>query len=181
MCQEVGNLSSALGLYNVLFSSLFFFLSLFFFFSGNLFPGSFSISFLCGILTEDQRADLLGGIRASQGKQDDPKTTEEETKREDVAAAFVRKLLPQLPADCVRFQDQKLYEKPSHLVLAMMTALPCDRQLSEDQTLFMLRFADVLDKVYDEEQHKPPESRGVFFLLCYSVRVVLGRRTLCRI
>ncbi|CAK9002078.1 Uncharacterized protein (Fragment) [Durusdinium trenchii] len=31
----------------------------------------------------DQRADLLGGIRASQGKQDDPKTTEEETNRED--------------------------------------------------------------------------------------------------
>ena len=56
-------------------------------------------------MTEDQRADLLGGIRASQGKQDDPKTTEEETKREDVAAAFVRKILPRLPADCVRFQD----------------------------------------------------------------------------
>ena len=90
---------------------------------------------------------------------------QEETKREDAAAAFVRKLLPQLPADCVRFQDQKLYEKPSHLVLAMMTALPCDRQLSEDQTLFMLRFADVLDKVYDEEQRKPPENRGVYHIL----------------
>ena len=116
-------------------------------------------------MTEDQRADLLGGIRASQGKQDDPKTTEEETKREDVAAAFVRKILPRLPADCARFQDQKLYEKPSHLVLAMMTALPADRQLNEDQTLFMLRFADVLDKVYDEEQRKPPENRGVYHIL----------------
>ncbi|CAK9053739.1 unnamed protein product, partial [Durusdinium trenchii] len=52
-------------------------------------------------------------------KQDDPKTTEEETKREDVAAAFVRKILPQLPADCV----------------------------------------------YDEEQHKPPENRGVYHIL----------------
>ena len=29
----------------------------------------------------------------------------------------------------------------------------------------MLRFADVLDKVYDEEQHKPPESRGVCHIL----------------
>ena len=36
MCQEVGNLSSELGLCNIVFSSLFFFFSLFFFLSRNL-------------------------------------------------------------------------------------------------------------------------------------------------
>ena len=46
-----------------------------------------------------------------------------------------------------------------------MTALRTDRQMNEDQTLFMLRFADVLDKVYDEEQRKPPENRGVYHIL----------------
>ena len=135
----------------------------------------FSCKCLCGTLTEDQRADLLGGIRASQGKQDDPKTTEEETKREDVAAAFVRKILPQLPADCVRFQDQKLYQKPSHLVLAMMTALPGDRQLNEDCVLLMFWTRSMTRSSTSRQKTE------AFIIYCCSVRVVLGRRILCRI
>ena len=43
-----------------------------------------------------------------------------------------------------------MYAKPSGLLADMVLALPVNEKLNEDQELFMLRFGDVLDKVYDE-------------------------------
>ena len=77
----------------------------------------------------------------------------------------LRQLLPDLPRFCARFTDQLVYAKPSHMLKAIVDNLPEDRRWNEDQTLFMLRFGDVLDTVYEEEQNLPPEKRSVYHLL----------------
>ena len=51
------------------------------------------------------------------------------------------------------------------MLQAMVDNLPLDRRLNEDQSLFMLRFGDVLDTVYQEEHDLPPEKRSVYHLL----------------
>ena len=51
------------------------------------------------------------------------------------------------------------------MLQAMVNNLPLDRRLNEDQSLFMLRFGDVLDTVYQEEHDLPPEKRSVYHLL----------------
>ena len=60
----------------------------------------------------------------------------------------------------MRFADQTVYEKPSELLADMMLALPAKEKLNEDQELFMLRFGDVLNKVYDEAR-----ARALMFCL----------------
>ena len=102
--------------------------------------------------TEDRRADVLGGVRASLEKNADEDRGARETVETEhsESSRTWRKLLPRLPRDCVRFSEQTVYAKPSLLLKDMMANLPANRQLNEDQELFMLRFADVLDTVYDE-------------------------------
>ncbi|CAE7839254.1 PIF7 [Symbiodinium sp. CCMP2592] len=94
------------------------------------------------------------------------KPNEEEA--EDADDSHLKRLrawLPRLPRDCARFADQTVYEKPSELLADMMLALPANEKLNEDQELFMWRFGDVLNRVYDEEQRFAPHKRGVYHML----------------
>ena len=85
---------------------------------------------------------------------------------EDDRHVFLKKCLPRLPADCVRFSQQRVYSKPSDLVKAMIQALPANRRLNEDQEIFMMRFAEVLDVVYEQEvAEQPPDKRHVYHML----------------
>ena len=63
------------------------------------------------------------------------------------------------------FTDQNIYAKPSHMLTDMVANLPANRRLNEDQKIFILRFGDVLDTVWTEEQTLPPERRSVYHML----------------
>ncbi|CAE7278381.1 PIF7, partial [Symbiodinium sp. CCMP2592] len=108
---------------------------------------------------EDDRSEKLESLR-------EQKPNEEEA--EDADDSHLKRLrawLPRLPRDCVRFADQTVYGKPSELLADMMLALPANEKLNEDQELFMWRFGDVLNTVYDEEQRLAPHKRGVYHML----------------
>ena len=77
----------------------------------------------------------------------------------------LRLLLPLLPRDCARFTDQKVYATPSAMLSDMVANLPITGRLNEDQMLFVLRFGDILDTVWKEEQELPPERRSVYHML----------------
>ena len=48
----------------------------------------------------------------------------------------------------------------------MIQALPANRRLNEDQEIFMMRFAEVLDVVYEQEvAEQPPDKRHVYHML----------------
>ena len=98
---------------------------------------------------EESRANFLGSLRRRPGDQEaaaQPPATEDLTQ-----ARRLLSMLPRLPRDCcARFSEQQVYSKPSLLVKDVISSLPAPGRLNEDQHLFMLRFADVLDKVYDE-------------------------------
>lgn len=87
---------------------------------------------------------MLQSLRETEPKE------EQLENADDDHLGVLRALLPRLPRDCVRFAKQTVYEKPSELLVDMMLALPAKEKLNEDQELFMLRFGDVLDKVYHE-------------------------------
>ena len=77
----------------------------------------------------------------------------------------IRELLPRLPRDCARFTDQHIYANPSDMLADMVANLPSNRRLNQDQHIFILRFGDVLDTVWKEEQDLPPERRSVYHML----------------
>ncbi|CAE7263859.1 PIF7 [Symbiodinium sp. CCMP2456] len=108
---------------------------------------------------EELRANMLKSLRKRESEKEQLESADDEHLR------VLRALLPRLPQDCVRFAEQTVYEKPSEFLADMMFALPAKEKLNEDQELFMLRFGDVLNKVYDEEQRKRPEERGVYHVL----------------
>ena len=56
-----------------------------------------------------------------------------------------------LPRECARFDEQTVYEKPSHLLSDLIQNLPPREALNEDQKLFFLRFDVILDKVLLED------------------------------
>ena len=56
-----------------------------------------------------------------------------------------------LPRECARFDEQTVYEKPSHLSPNLIQNLPPREALNEDQKLFFLRFGVILDKVLLED------------------------------
>jgi len=115
------------------------------------------------IADQDQRADVLDGPRAGAVAEEEaaPMDTGEDDRH-----VFLKKCLPRLPADCVRFSQQRVYSKPSDLVKAMVQALPANRRLNEDQEIFMMRFAEVLDIVYEQEAaEQPPDKRHVYHML----------------
>ena len=89
-------------------------------------------------LTKDDRVEVLAGPRGGSVADDaqEPMDTAEHSH------IFLKQCLPRLPADCVRFSEQRVY---SDLVKDMIAALPPNRQLNEDQNIFMVRFAEVLD------------------------------------
>ncbi|CAJ1352288.1 unnamed protein product, partial [Effrenium voratum] len=96
----------------------------------------------------ESRANFLGSLRRRPGDQEaaaQPPATEDLTQ-----ARLLLSMLPRLPRDCARFSEQQVYSKPSLLVKDVISSLPAPGRLNEDQHLFTLRFADVLDKVYDE-------------------------------
>ena len=78
---------------------------------------------------------------------------------------IMQELLPRLPRDCARFTDQNIYANPSDMLSDMVANLPSNRRLNEDQHIFILRFADVLDTVWKEDQDLPPERRSVYHML----------------
>ena len=97
---------------------------------------------------EESRANFLGSLRRRPGDQEaaaQPPATEDLTQ-----ARLLLSMLLRLPRDCARFSEQQVYSKPSLLVKDVISSLPAPGRLNEDQHLFTLRFADVLDKVYDE-------------------------------
>eukprot|EP00435_Cladocopium_sp_Y103_P075807 s26_g65.t1 len=112
--------------------------------------------------TTDDRAEVLDGPRGGIVGQEEPEpmdTTEED------CHSFLKKCLPQLQKDCVRFSQQCVYSKPSDLVKDMIAALPPNRRLNEDQDLLIFRFAEVLDTVFAQEDTHPPEQRHVYHML----------------
>ena len=58
-----------------------------------------------------------------------------------------------------------MYAKPSDLVKALVLALPSKSKLNEDQSIFIERFAQVLDTVYDQERTLDAEQRNVYHTL----------------
>ena len=96
---------------------------------------------------KEHRSLLLQSLRSPAI---DPELQEEQLQDSDEHLRLLRTWLPRLPEHCVRFAEQSVYAKPSELLVDIMSALPTDRKLNEDQELFLLRFGDVLDKVYDE-------------------------------
>lgn len=115
------------------------------------------------LLAEDQRQQVLGGPHCEQAADDEPEPLDVV----DQQHSLLKRYLPRLPADCVRFSEQPHYSKPSDLVKDMIAALPTNKQLNEDQRIFMFRFAEVLDVVYDQENNEclPPEKRNVYHML----------------
>jgi len=90
----------------------------------------------------------------------------DEVENKEPSGQFLKKLLPRLPADCVQFSSQDVYEKPSELVKALVAALPEKSRLNGDQSIFIDRFADILDTVYEQERSEmPPEERNVYHML----------------
>ena len=111
---------------------------------------------------QDGRADALADARRPlQGVDPDP----DQLERDESTGSFLKKLLPRLPADCVRFSSQDVYAKPSDLVKALVFALPSKSKLNEDQSIFIDRFAEVLDTVYEQERTHAPENRHVYHML----------------
>ena len=58
-----------------------------------------------------------------------------------------------------------VYAKPSHLVKALVRALQSKSKLNEDQSIFIDRFAEVLDTMYEQERTLKPERRHVYHML----------------
>ena len=52
-------------------------------------------------------------------------------------------------------QREGVYARPSDFILALMAALPEKERLTRDQTLFMLRFAQACDEVWEDEEKEP--------------------------
>ena len=118
----------------------------------------------CCRTMQDERADLFGQVREKE--QADVEANVQNEEREATSRRrILRELLPTLPRDCARFTDQNIYAKPSHMLTDMVANLPANRRLNEDQKIFMLRFGDVLDTVWREEQTLPPERRSVYHML----------------
>ena len=118
----------------------------------------------CCRTMQDERADLFG--QAREKEQADVEANVENDEREATSRRRILcELLPTLPRDCARFTDQNIYAKPSHMLTDMVANLPANRRLNEDQKIFMLRFGDVLDTVWREEQTLPPERRSVYHML----------------
>ena len=89
----------------------------------------------------------------------------EETVRDESSHSVLKKALPRLPAECVCFSRQDVYEKPSDLVKDLVAGLPVKQRLNEDQQIFIHRFAEVLDTVYEQEKTHAPEKRHVYHML----------------
>jgi hypothetical protein len=89
----------------------------------------------------------------------------EQPSSEEIVHGSLKKALPRLPAQCVRFSTQNVYEKPSDLVKDLVAALPPKQRLNEDQDCFIQRFAEVLDTVYAQENTTAPEKRHVYHML----------------
>ena len=111
---------------------------------------------------EDTRADILGSCRYGLVQDDEDK---EQPSSEEIVHGSLKKALPRLPAQCVRFSTQNVYEKPSDLVKDLVAALPPKQRLNEDQDCFIQRFAEVLDTVYAQENTTAPEKRHVYHML----------------
>lgn len=114
------------------------------------------------LASQDTRADILGSCRYGLVQDDEDK---EQPSSEEIAHASLKKALPRLPAQCVRFSAQNVYEKPSDLVKDLVAALPPKQRLNEDQDCFIQRFAEVLDTVYAQENTTAPEKRHVYHML----------------
>jgi hypothetical protein len=114
-------------------------------------------------LSSVDKQDIMGLHQEHMGKKSAGSRAEDDLTQE-ISLDSLRKLLPDIPVGSSRFSDQGLYAKPSDLVVAMVKNLPRKKQLTEDQTLFMARFADICDKIYDQ-QAKPPEERHVYHML----------------
>ena len=80
----------------------------------------------------------------------------EQPSGEEILHGSLKKALPRLPAQCVRFSAQNVYEKPSDLVKDLVAALPPKQRLNEDQDCFIQRFAEVLDTVHAQESTTSP-------------------------
>ena len=89
----------------------------------------------------------------------------EETVRDESSHSVLKTALPRLPADCVCFSGQNVYEKPSDLVKDLVAGLPVKQRLNDDQQIFIHRFAEVLDTVYEQEKTHAPEKRHVYHML----------------
>ena len=85
------------------------------------------------LLAEDQRQQVLGGPRCEQAADDEPEPLDVV----DQQHSWLKRYLPRVPADCVRFSEQQHYRKPSDLLKDMIAALPTNKQLNEDQRIFM--------------------------------------------
>ena len=116
-----------------------------------------SHDYRCYRSRQDSREDLYASLREKREEEEEEEVeTKNEERDETSRLKFLRSLLPLLPRDCVRFTDQHVYATPSAMLADMVMNLPANQKLNEDQQLFMLRFGDVLDTVWKEEQELPP-------------------------
>ena len=115
---------------------------------------------------QDVRQDLYWSVRETKpGEEEEDIEAQTDEPDEVVRLRTLRLLLPLLPRDCARFTDQKVYATPSAMLSDMVANLPITGRLNEDQMLFVLRFGDILDTVWKEEQELPPERRSVYHML----------------
>ena len=68
------------------------------------------------------------------------------------------------PARTACFADQDVYTTPGAYIMDLVRQLPVHARLTRGQTLFMLKFADICDQVWEDEK-KPPRDRQVHHIL----------------
>ncbi|CAE7258426.1 unnamed protein product [Symbiodinium sp. CCMP2592] len=114
---------------------------------------------------QEMREELLSGIRDGSEVAAGPDTAANAS-----AITYIRELVgDKLPANCVGFDEsvRRVFSKPSLLMKAMVDGLPEEQRLNEDQALFISRFADVLDKVFAQEENAEiwPKERKTYHML----------------
>ena len=86
-----------------------------------------------------------------------------EEDHDDVASRPTKRLRGK-QAPVASFATEKLYDTPSAFIRHLVTQLPADERLTREQLLFMMKFAQACDEVWEDEK-QPPEQRRTHHIL----------------